>query len=700
MSDDQDASETSDEKILREAKQRFHDAEAAWSEVKNASVDDTKFSLLGMQWAEDVNQARTRDGRPVYTINKMPAFGRQIVNDMRQNRPQIKVRPVDGVADPQVADILNGLIRHIEAASDADVAYDTAGECAVYGGIGFFRIDVDYEYDDSFDMGIFVRRIPNAQCVTWDAKSEAADSSDWRYAFLSEMMAKKDFEAKWPGKESSDFGDDPIDLGWLEEDMVRVSEYWTRDEVEREIYQLANGEIVDADAYKKLEDGVEELPEYQIVNKRTTKGYKVIQRLISGADVLKTTEWAGSYIPIVPVWGHEVNVDGKRYYQSLIRHVKDAQRIFNLFRSNAAELVSLAPKAPWLMPEDAFPDDANEAQKWGSANQINHQYLLYRGQNTPQRIPFAGMPAGHLNESAMAADDMKAILGLFDASLGAKSNETSGIAIRTRMAEGDVSTFHFIDNLNRAIRCAGRILIELIPHVYNKARVIRILGPDGKPGTVAINQPTQVKDERGQAIERVFDLTTGRYDVRVEAGPSYTTQRTETAEMLTQLISAAPQMAPILAPELLKMSDFHDADKLARMSATMMPPAARAVFDGTPPPEPGPPPEVQMEMAKAKAGFALAQEKAGIDAQLGRDKAQLEALLEQQRAGNQVEIEKIQAQADIQVMRDKAAAEMQLAREHAALEWELKREDAKIAQELKVATTLHAAAQPKQQATQ
>lgn len=664
---DDEEGQTPDQKILDEAKKRFQESDDQWSEVKNMYVEDVRFGRRGEQWPPDVLQGRTDEGRPALTINKIPAFARQIVNDMRKNRPRIKTRAANGGACSETAKILDGIIRNIETISNADVAYDNAGEDAVYGGIGFFRVDIDYEYDDSFDMGIFIRPIANPCSVSWDAHPEegSSDSAGWRYCFVSEMVDREQFEDDYPDAIDMDFGDGPLDMSWRTSDCVRVSEYWKREEEEIELLLLANGMIVRADALAQLGPEEAALPDLQVVNRRPSKSYKVTQYLMTGAQILKTTEWPGCQIPIVPVWGDEVNIEGQTYYHSLIRDVKDAQRMFNYWRTTATELVALAPKTPFIGEDGAFDTDI---EKWNSANTKTWPFITYKkGAQMPQRQPYAGLPAGALSEAANASDDMKAILGMFDASLGAKSNETSGIAIQRRMAEGDNSSFHFIDNLNRAIRCAGRIVVDLIPKVYNKPRVMRVMGYDGKCESVHVNQPTQGKDDNGAMVDRIYDLTAGKYDVVVEAGPSYTTQRTENAEMLTQIMSAAPATAPLLAAELMKMSDFPDAERAAKILATMMPPAARAVFDGTPPPSPQPPPEI-----------IAAQQKAMADIEINKQKTGQEAQLEQQKAQNRAVIERQQADADIAVMREKANAEMEIERQRAEMQFQLKQKEAQM----------------------
>lgn len=425
--------------ILEEAKEAFKLASDFEQENRNLSEDDLRFSRLGDQWDEDVLRQRKEQGRPALTINKMPAFIRQVVNETRLNSPAIKARPVDGEADVETAKIINGLIRNIEVTSDADTAYNTAADFAASMGFGYFRIDVDYAHDDTFSQDIRIERIPNPFNVFGDPYSEAFDSSDWNTGFIVKNISKKEFQRKYKGAAEVDWeetGYTQLDQAWFSGEEVMVAEYWKRTEVPRKILQLTDGTVIDEGLYAERKEAYDVLG-FEVVEQRTVPSYKVTQHLLTGAEVLDETDWPGKYIPIVPVYGEEVNIEGRRYFRSLIRDAKDPQRMFNYWRTASTELVALAPKAPFVGPEEAFA--GKDARKWESANVDSHSYLAYDGETAPQRQPFAGVPAGALQESLNASDDMKAVIGLYDASLGARSNETSGRAIWARQKEGDVS---------------------------------------------------------------------------------------------------------------------------------------------------------------------------------------------------------------------------------------------------------------------
>lgn len=611
----------SDKDILADAKEAFELCADAEQENRNDALDDLKFARLGEQWPDKVRQQRVLDGRPILTINRMPAFIRQIVNDSRQNKPSIKVKPVDDKADKETAEILAGLIRNIEYVSKADVAYDTAVDFAVSCGFGYFRIAIDYEYDDSFDKGLRIKRIANPFSVYGDPHSTEADSSDWNMAFVTEYMKKADFEAKYKGAQQANWegsGYDELDGVWANDDGILTAEYWTREKVQKTILLLSNGQIVGEEQFAAGQDLFMAMG-IQPVNSRQTSSWAVTQRIMTGAEILETNKWAGIYIPIVPVYGEEVNVEGKRYYRSMIRDAKDAQRMFNYWRTTATELVALAPRVPWIGEEGTFDVDPN----WLTANTTSHAYLQYaKGSTPPQRLQLdSGPAAGAMQESLMASDDMKSIMGMFDASLGAKSNETSGRAIMARQREGDVGSFHFIDNLSRAMRHEGCILLDLIPKVYSGQRMVRVLGEDGKETVAQVGSQDQgegvgadgsPQHEMAEAA-RVYDLSLGKYDIAVDTGPGFTTRREETAAQMTEFVRAYPDAIPVIGDLLVKSLDWQHADEIADRLKAMNP----ALKQG----EGGMPPEAQQMMQE---GMQQIQQLQAENEQL-KQKAEIEA---------------------------------------------------------------------------
>jgi Phage P22-like portal protein len=303
---------------------------------------------------------------------------------------------------------------------------------------------------------------------------------------------------------------------------------------------------------------------------------------------------------------------------------------------------------------------------------VNHSYIEYDGPVAPQRQAFAGPPAGALQEALNATDDMKSIMGIYDASLGARSNETSGVAINARKREGDTSTFNFIDNLSRAIKHAGRILVDMIPHVYNEARIIRVIHVDGDNDEVPINQPMQVQPgqpmpgqpskmpsqdqaEFNEGMTRVYDLTAGKYDITCEAGPSFNSKREEAAVQMTEFIRSFPAAAPVIGDLIAKNLDWPGADEIGERLRRLLPPAAE-----------GPNPALmqmqqQMQQMDAQAKEAVGQ----LQQQLQQQQQQLaDKQIEQAHAAQKLQIEQFNAETN----RIKAMTEAQAAQAEAQVD--------------------------------
>lgn len=654
-----------DDDLLKEGKERFALASDAENDNRIAYESDVRFARHEEQWPDDIRKQRELDGRPCLTINKLNAFSRQVVNDARQNKPSIKVHPADSGADPDTAEVMNGLIRNIEVTSNADVAYDTAVDCAVNGGFGYIRVGLDYAYHDSFDMDLTIERVANPLSVYGDPNSQAADSSDWMDSFVVERLSQDQFKAKY-GKDRKtiqDWDDTSWwDEAWREGNDALIAEWWHREEAEIKVQQFIDQMGGGVRTY--TEDQINASPDLQMLiqagrliftRERNGKTYRVKQRIMSGAEVLKDNDWAGCYIPIIPVYGDEYNIKGKRYFRSLIHPGIDAQRQFNYWRSAATELVALAPKAPYLVEEDAITDDGQHM--WDTANTKSWPYLPYkRGTNPPMRQPLdGGVAGGALQEALNASDDMKAVIGLYDASLGARSNETSGKAIMARQREGDVSTFHFIDNMSRAIRHTGRILLDLIPKVYTGERIVRVLGEDGEPKNVQLGKGYQkvddktgqpMVDEVGVAIVAMHDFSVGKYDLTVKTGPSFSTKREEAAYSMTEALRAFPQAADIIVPELAKNLDWPGADDIAEKFEEK----AKGQL----------PPEVQQLIEKGKQQIAKLTEE---NAALKGDKTEQQAELAIKVQTAQAELASKEQIAELEIASEERIAEMKIASE-------------------------------------
>lgn len=565
---------TKDEKLISEARKRFDQAAEFERVIRNNAEEDFRFAA-GDQWPDQIKQQRQATDRPCLTFNRLPQFIQQVIGDARQNKPGIKVSPVDSGADIEMAEVFEGLIRNIEAQSRAAQAYITALEHAVTGGFGHWRVLTEYSSDDSFDQDIRVRRIRDPFSVFWDVGAKEYDKSDAMWCFVSEWMPKEIFEQKYPKAIPSDW-DQPTTTGtnnttsaeWYSDDQVRLVEYWIKKPVDAFLGLLADGRTVDVPNANTqfIQAGEAQIP---VVKVRKVKSHKVCRYVISGDAVLEEEkEFPCKYIPIVPVSGPEEYVDGQTRPRSLIRYAKDPMRMYNFWQTTIAEKIALAPKSPWLVSLGMV---AGLEDVWNKANKENYAYLPFNadpdmGGSFPKRQDPASINAAEMQQSAQAIDDLKATMGMYDASLGNQGNESSGRAIIARQREGDTASYSWIDNLARSIQHTGRILIDMIPRIYDTARIIRILGDDDTAELVEIN----TWDEARQ--EFVFDLSRGKYDVEITVGPSYATKRMEAADSMLQFIQAVPAAGEVAGDLIAKAMDWPGADDIAERLKKMLPP--------------------------------------------------------------------------------------------------------------------------------
>lgn len=616
--------------VHAEALKRWGYAYTRERENINLAYEDQLFRL-GDQWDPQALSVRLADNRPALTFNVLPQFVKQVTGDIRQSRPGIKVVGVDDRADKKVAEIINGMVRYVENRSDADKAYFAASDSQVSCGIGHVRVVSEYADDTTFEQELGIELIQDGIAVLWDPDASHPTRKDARYCFVPVDISRELFKEKYPDFEPAsvtNIGDMNYPSGWAGDDYVRIAEYWVKEQTKRKLALLPDGGIDDLTDDK---DGAEKEAQILAMGGRVEMrdAHKICRYVISGSDVLEGPDnWPGRYIPIVPFIGEEVYVGRRRYRHGIVRYAKDPQRSYNYFRSTQTEVIALQPKAPWIGTVDNFKDSE---EQWETANIKNWPYLTYRpdplnGGGAPQRgVPPVTSPG--LSEGARdATEDLYSTTGIYPSSLGGQSNESSGKAIMARQREGDTSTFVYHSNFALAVQQVGRIITDMIPHVYDTPRTIRVVGEDGKVDVVKINQPGG--EELDGAVGRILnDVTVGSYDVVVEMGPSYSTKREEAKDGMLQLMQANPAVAPLIMDLVAKAQDWPLADKIAKRLRTTLPPQIvmeEAQESGEeppmPPPPPPPDPAVEAEAAKAKADVQMKE----IDLQIAQIKLAME----------------------------------------------------------------------------
>lgn len=567
--------------VLKECRERLQMCIQFEGDNRSNALDDLRF-LSGDQWPEEIKRARDLDGRPCLTINTLPTFLHQVTNDQRMNKGSIKVHPVDDNADIETAEVIQGLIRHIEYDSNADVAYDRAVNSAAAIGFGYFRLVTEYENETSFNQNIMFESIRNPMTVYFDPASEEPDGSDARFVIISVKMPRDEFRTAYPNADMAGF-DEVVGTGdfheWCDDQMVRVAEYYRITETQEEIVLLSNGES----GFKS--DLLEMPPGVTIIKTRKGPRSKVEWSKITAIDELESAVIPCRWIPVFPVYGDELDIEGKIIRSGLVRPAKDPARQYNFFMTCATEEVALRPKSPFIGAEGQF--EGNE-DTWSQANSRSFAYLEYKPVTIdgtlappPQRQPPADVPNGMLAMALHASENIKKTTGIYDASLGAKSNETSGKAIVARQREGDVGNFHFTDNLNRSRRHAGRCIINMLPKVYDTERAVRILGDDDSATYTTINKPnlTGEKNEAGEVRDVLNDLTAGTYDVTVTSGPSYTTMRQEAADSMIQFGQSWPKLMDVAGDKVVKAMDWPGAEEIAERISRTIPPEIKGDDD-------------------------------------------------------------------------------------------------------------------------
>jgi hypothetical protein len=576
-------------KLVELAKERFQQCEEAYSQIRKEFLDDLKFRA-GDQWNDAIAADRAAQGRPCLTLNQIPQFVREVTNEQRQNRPGIKVNPVDGDADVDTADIIQGLIRHIEYDSGADAAYDTGFNYAAIGGFGFWYVTTEYSDAMSFDQDIKIKRIADPLSVYIDPYATEPDRSDMKYAFLNiSKYSKKEFKERWPdatASSSDTFWTSQASDDWISKEDIRVVDYYYKEFEKKTICQLSDGSSILKESLKSAFPDVElkigapldiEGLAFTIVNERETDVSVVKWCKLNGSEILEETEWAGKYIPVVPVLGDELVIDGQVTLEGVVRFAKDPQRQYNFMASATTETIGLAPKAPYIVAEGQI---AGYEDIWQNANRQNYAVLPYKQVDVagkpapvPQRQSFE--PAIQATTMAMmqAANDLRSVTGVQSAALGERSNEKSGVAIRERADQSQSSNYHYGDNLTRAIRYTGRILVDLIPHIYDADRTVRIIGQDDVQTTAQIGQPQDPQqNSQLSKVERIYSLGVGKYDVTISTGPSYQTKRQEATESMLELMKAVPIVGQVAPDIVIRKMDFPGNEEVADRVEKSLPP--------------------------------------------------------------------------------------------------------------------------------
>lgn len=593
--------------IIDEAKKFLRFCNDADTMNRQEALEDLKFASGGDQWPVDLQNSRNLESRPVLTINKLDGYCRQVTNQQRQQRPRIKVHPTNTQANKKTAEVIEGITRHIELSSNADNAYDTAFDHAVRMGWGFWRLTTKYTKADSFEQDIYIDAIPNPFTVYFDPNSERVDGSDADRCVITTMMPRAEFRIKYPqcddGASFQARGTGDSQSEWITKEDIRVAEYYYIVREPAMLYMLSDGSSRFADGDKKDFFQRVQASGLEVVDERTSYKKKIKWKKLTAIEVIEEADIPGDYIPVVPVYGRHIIIGDKRKKFGMVRHAKDAQRMYNFWQTTITESIALAPKAKWIMAEGQ--EEGHEAD-WASANVKSTPLLRYKQTDiegnpapAPQRLQPEPPPTGVMAASAGINQDIATLMGIFDPSQQMPGN-ISGKALNGQQQQVDLTNFDFYDNLTKSIGHTGKIILSMIPKIYDTARVMRIIGNDGKPDLVAINTPQE--NPEGDAVNTVLhDMSVGEYDIVMDTGPGYSSKRQAAVDAMMPLINGNAELFAVAGDLIFRNMDFPGAEIIADRLAAGNP--MSQIDEKSPIP-----PQVQMQLKANQAQMQQMQQ--------------------------------------------------------------------------------------------
>lgn len=603
-------------------------------ENRNNFIADMKFiHEPGAQW-DDYTRVKRSSGdkeiRPMYQDNRLRVTIKRIVNNMRANPAAGKVRPFED-GDKELADIREGLIRAIANQSNFESILDDASEYQVAGGYAAWGIEADYSDDTGVDQDLKIRQLRNPLCLHCDRFAYDLIGRDAGHWSLIDHISKEAYETRYPNKEVMSFDSDDNDNDWMDNEKVRIAEFWYRVPVKKTIYLLSDGKTIAADELDEAKGrGL------TVLKSRDVDSYDIYSAIYSGeAELSKPTRWLGRFFPWVRIYGEYMVLDGQTRWYGAVRHAKDAQRGFNLMMTSAVEAVASQPvNQVWATAKQA----EGLAQNWADAANKNLPFQLYNtdpsSPGPPQRVGAPEVPIAMMQLAQFMGESIKADTGIFDSSLGQQGNETSGRAINARQQQGEIATFNYPANRANGIKRTWEILNDAMPYYYDTPRSLRILGADDSDKFVRINDPDPV------TRETLNDLSQGKFDIVMTVGPSFATKRQEAVEAYSQMAQSNPDLMQIAGDLIMKGMDLPYADEVAERIKLMLPPPIQQAINK----DKKMPPEVQQAMMQVDQAMQQVQQKGQLVQQAAQEAQGEKADAEKAKADVQVAIANLKTQ--------------------------------------------------------
>ena len=684
-----------EDRVLASMRRNMDNSVNFWDEIYLRARDDLDFAYYE-QWLPTARFEREQKNRPVLSPNLITQYINRVTGAQRQSKMSIHVQQVGGPSMVGVtssgmeipfAEVMEGLIRDIEAKSKAAMQYSRAFQHAVEGSIGWLEVSLETSPLDPFDAEIRIKHIKDRYSVIMDHLAEEPNLQDANYGLIGKYMNLDDFKEKWP-----EIADSPgsIDMSrttksgrmhWYSDNAILIGKYFWKEPMKRTYIRMVNEEtgeemVVEKKEHKQILDELELLG-YKRQQEKTIDSWQVKVALVTEKHILEGPfDWPGMTIPIVPVTGRQVDTDTGTDYLSVHRYTKDSQMMFNYTVSAAIERVANAPKAQWLATVNSV---KGLGDMWADQHVNTRDLLLYKfnaDEPPPARIAGAEIPQAEIALTQLFHSTLMDNMGMHEASIGAKSNETSGKAIESRQIAGEYGTTEYIDNLSYSIATCGDIVCEVLPKTYSNAKMRRMILADDTQVDIILNK--KIVDQKSGTEHTINNLGLARFSANSISGPSFTSQRQEFAHFLTEMAKANPQVLGVMPDLLVKSLGMPESRTMERRLKFLVPRHMLTPEEQKNVPEPQPTPEQQVEMAKSQGEMAVAQSKqqvSQISVQGEQTKQQMEIEMHQLR----VEQERIQLEQEkVKLAREQnkaVADDMQADREESMMDKENKQKE-------------------------
>lgn len=569
--------------LVVEVTKKYKQTSTDWATIRQKSNEDQKF-FSGEQYdAAYARGQRQKNHQVLIQINRLPNFVQQVENDIRQLSPRLEVHATDELGSDEMAGVIQGIVRHIEAISNADNAYISASgrNGALVPGFGFMKIETDYANNDTFDQEIYIREVKNPFKILPDFNAVKSDFSDAEYWFEFEDISKEKYKETYPKSILSAQGVTWSNIGdkaFVKENQIRLVKYWYKDTTPRKLCLYEDGTTqYEDEGTPQMEVAPNVFAPIPIREFRIVDNHEVKWLVTNGSEILDEGTWHDSEFPFVAVLGNDTFVDGVRDIHGIIRYAKEPQKIFNYMSSQFIRKIAASNKSPWLADINGIPEPMRKY--WESSN-VDERAILYWDSKNSAFKPERGDSTEPAVQALLQActkfeNDLKATIGIYDAGVGnqqaGQQADQSGIAIQTLAEQGKNANFHFSHNYVLSMKRLGDLIVRLIPKIYDTPRTIRIIGADNQAELVAINQ---VFTKAGQ--HKNYDIANASgYDCVIDMGPSFATKKAQQSESMLRFAAAYPQIMPAIADLIAQDLDWDTskaiADRIVQVQAATMP---------------------------------------------------------------------------------------------------------------------------------